>query len=145
MGTTKIVMGTTRIVKGTTLKYCTKLYFWFSGVRDKTALTSSLVSFAATGLRFIVDSNLTAGERRSNCRLLTRCLVHDSALSDTLSDFSHSPAENHGTMGSAPHTAVLSPTGLHSVIVQEGLAPRQEWGSRLARFRNNKGPRLVTR
>ncbi len=44
MGTTKILMGTTIIVKGTTLKYCIKRYFWFSGVWDKTALTSSLVS-----------------------------------------------------------------------------------------------------
>ncbi len=44
MGTTKIVMGTTRMVKGTILKYCTKLYFWFSGVGYKIALTSSLVS-----------------------------------------------------------------------------------------------------
>ncbi len=44
MGTTKIVMGTTRMVMGTTLRYCTKIYFWISGVGIKTALSSGLVS-----------------------------------------------------------------------------------------------------
>ncbi len=44
MGTTKVVMGTTRMVMGTTLRYCTKIYFWISGVGIKTALSSGLVS-----------------------------------------------------------------------------------------------------
>ncbi len=71
---------------------------------------------AATGPTLIVDSNHTAGEQTSDCRLLTECQVHNSVSSDTLSDLWHSLAENHGTMDSATHTAVLSLTGLYSAI-----------------------------